>query len=80
MHNRGAKFIEIYQKGKIMQRENMLVVARHWEEEGIGHECYWVWGFFDENVLKLDSGDGYTWKYSENTKICKLYTLKEFKY
>lgn len=45
------------------QRQGRFMAARSWEENGMGRGCCsWVQLLLecDENVLKSDSGDGYT--------------------
>ena len=43
------------------------------ERRVMGSDCWWVWGFFlgDENVLKLDYGDGCTTPWMN----CTLYMM-----
>lgn len=44
-----------------METENRLTVARSWERMGAkGYGIFGEWGRDDENVLKLNSGDGCT--------------------
>ena len=46
-----------------MESESRLVVARACGEEGMGRDCFMGARFpfgGDENVLELDSGNGYT--------------------
>ena len=52
-----------------LYRDSRRVVAGRWEGGwGVGGGCWWVQGFFvgDENVLKLDYGDGYMTLYTKN--------------
>lgn len=50
----------LYGMSKI-ERESRLVVARGWEERGLGSDYGWVWNFFGgviKNVMALDGDNG----------------------
>ena len=46
--------------GTPIETESRLVVAKGWEEGGIGSNSYQVYLWGDENILELDRGGGCT--------------------
>ena len=69
--------MEMSRVGKCIETESRLVVVRE-EGERMGDDYLWIWVSFvdDENILALDSGDGYItlWIY-QNPLNCTFFCI-----